>query len=47
MMTNSDKQKVQREISNLEKEIQRKQIYERLTQRKNEELAAVVEKHAL
>ena len=45
-MTNSDKQKVQREISNLEKEIQRKQRQARedLTQRKNEELAAVVEK---
>ena len=46
VMTNSDKQKVQREISNLEKEIQRKQRQARedLTQRKNEELAAVVEK---
>ncbi len=46
VMTNSDKQKVQREISNLEKEIQRKQreAREDLTQRKNEELAAVVEK---
>ena len=45
VMTNSDKQKVQ-EISNLEKEIQRKQRQARedLTQRKNEELAAVVEK---
>ena len=46
VMTNSDKQKVQREINNLEKEIQRKQRQARedLTQRKNEELAAVVEK---
>ena len=46
VMTNTDKQKVQREISNLEKEIQRKQRQARedLTQRKNEELAAVVEK---
>ena len=46
VMTSSDKQKVQREISNLEKEIQRKQRQARedLTQRKNEELAAVVEK---
>ena len=46
VMTNSDKQKVQREISSLEKEIQRKQRQARedLTQRKNEELAAVVEK---
>ena len=46
VMTNPEKQKVQREISNLEKEIQRKQRQARedLTQRKNEELAAVVEK---
>ena len=46
VMTNSDKQKIQRDISNLEKEIQRKQreAREDLTQRKNEELAAVVEK---
>ncbi len=46
VMTNADKQKVQREISSLEKEIQRKQRQARedLTQRKNEELAAVVEK---
>ncbi len=46
VMTNTEKQKVQREISNLEKEIQRKQRQARedLTQRKNEELAAVVEK---
>ena len=46
VMTSADKQKVQREISNLEKEIQRKQRQARedLTQRKNEELAAVVEK---
>ena len=46
VMTNSDKKKLQREISNLEKEIQRKQreAREDLTQRKNEELAAVVEK---
>ena len=46
VMTDSEKQKVQREISNLEKDIQRKQRQARedLTQRKNEELAAVVEK---
>ena len=46
VMTNADKQKAQREISSLEKEIQRKQRQARedLTQRKNEELAAVVEK---
>ena len=46
VMTSADKQKVQREISSLEKEIQRKQRQARedLTQRKNEELAAVVEK---
>ena len=46
VMTNAEKQKMQREIGNLEKEIQRKQRQARedLTQRKNEELAAVVEK---
>ena len=46
VLTKSDKQKLQREIANIEKELQRKrrQAREDLTQRKNEELAAVVEK---
>jgi outer membrane protein len=46
VLSNTDKQKLQRDITNLEKDLQRKQreAREDLTQRKNEELAAVVEK---
>ena len=46
VLSNSEKQKLQRDVTNLEKDLQRKQRQARedLTQRKNEELAAVVEK---
>ncbi len=46
ILTNEEKKKVQREMSDLERDLQRKQreAREDLNQRKNEELAAVVEK---